>query len=394
MRVTSNAMMNGLMHHVSKNMAEFHKVNEMIATEKRINRLSDDPAGLASAIRHRGNASTYDQYSLNIRDAEEHLRMTDMALSKLQVIIDRAREIAETSSTETSSIIEKEIAANQIQELINEAIGIANTKNRDTYVFSGTQGEFPAYSLYGRVLTPQASTLNHYNDLVTAGGEYHGTAEFIVKFVQGGPVGDPALDTTAMYQISSDGGQTWSDAKRFTSLAMQITDSDGNPTGLTMTFSPGDLGEGDEFRLQVVSGKYMGDDGRIEFNNNMFSRVHTNVNGHDLFEDSRFFDIMYKLKNALNSENNLEVQESLEELGKLQSNIQHLVTSTGQALNRLEITKLNLTMLKENVFESIQSIEKADIIEILARFAMTENALNASVAALSKVFPASLMNYL
>jgi flagellar hook-associated protein 3 len=383
-----------LMNNVQKNMSDFHKLNEQISTEKKLNRISDDPAGLATAIRHRGNFSAYEQYSENIRDADEYLRMTDIVLNRFQDILTKARVIAETTATETANDMEKEIAARQIQELIDEALGLANTKMRDRYLFSGTNGEFPAYSLEGRVLDPVASTLNQYNDIVTSHGEYNGTGEFIVKFVRAGDVGDPDLDSTAMYQISSDGGQTWTEATHFTNLSLQITDSDGNPTGLNLTFRPGQIGEGDEFRLNVVKGRYMGDDGTVLFNNNMFSRVHTNVNGQELFENHGFFDTLYSLKFALESGNGLEVQENLEKLGHIQSAMQHSVTSTGQALNRLEITRGNLTMMHENVLESIQAIEKIDVVQLLTRFAMTENALNASIAALSKVFPMSLMNYI
>ena len=394
MRVTSNSMFQGLINQVSRNMSDYHKYNEMISTERRINKISDDPAGLATALKHRGNSSAYQQYSSNIKDGEEFLRATDSALSHLQDVLVRAREIAETTATETASQMEKEVAAEQIQQIIDEALGIANTKMRDRYLFAGTNGEQPAYSLNGRLLTPLASTGNVYNNTVTAEGSYDGTAEFIVKFSQAGSVGDSSLPTTAKYQISHDGGATWSDEQSFTNLTIPITDQDGNNTGLTMTFNPEELGVGDEFRLQVVSGKYMGDEGHIEFNNNAFSRVKTNVNGKELFEDTKFFDSLYQLKNALEHGNNIEISAAIGHLDSLQSSMQTLVTSSGMALNRLEISKNNLTSLQENVIENIQNIEKVDVVEVLTRFAMTENALNSSVAALSKVFPKGLLSYI
>jgi len=394
MRVTTNSMMTTLMKQVGKTTSEYQRFNEMIANERRINKLSDDPTGLAMSIRHRSDYSAYEQYTQNIRDAEEYMRMSDSALARMQEIIDRAREIAESTSTETTHPIEREVAAREIQELINESIGVANTKVRDTYIFAGTNSEHPAYSLQGRVLTPLASTSNTYNDIVTSDGEYDGTGEFIVRIVREGYVGDPELSTTAMYQISSDGGETWSDATEFTNLTMHITDSEGNPTGLTMTFAPEFFGEGDEFRLQVVAGKYMGNDENIEFNNNMFSKVLYNVTGQDFFEDTGYFDRLYQLKNALLNGNNLEVQEALESLGTLQTSMQTNVVAIGQAQSRLEITKNNLLLLNENILQSIQGIEKWDYVDLIARFGMAETAMNSAIAALSKVFPASLLNYL
>ena len=394
MRVTNHSMFGNLTNQVNRNMSDYYKLNEMVSTERRILRISDDPAGLATAMRHHGNAAAYEQYSLNVRDAEEFLRGTDMALNRIQDVISRVREIAETNATETASPMERQIAADQIQELISEMLGMANYKVRDRYIFSGTNGESPTYSLEGRILPPLASSDNLYNEIVTADGEFSGNAEFLIKFVQAGDVGDPDLDTTAMYQISSDGGETWSEATYFTNLTIPITDADGNETGLTMTFSPGALGEDDLFRLQIVPGKFLGDGELIAFNNNMFSRVNTNVSGHALFEDSGFIDNLYQLKNALLHGNVNEISSSLADLDKLQTNMQMQVTTTGIELNRLQVTKTNLTMLQENVLENIQNIEKVDVVEILTRFAMAENALNASAAAISKIFPQGLINFL
>jgi flagellin-like hook-associated protein FlgL len=161
-----------------------------------------------------------------------------------------------------------------------------------------------------------------------------------------------------------------------------------------MTFTPGELGEGDTFSLHVVPGKYLGDGTVIEFNNNMFSRVNINVTGQALFEDSGLFDTLYRLRNALGNGNNIEISDALGTLETIQSDIQGKVTTTGIELNRLEITKNNLMMLQENVLENIQNIERMDTIELLSRFAMAENALNSSIAALSKVFPPTLLNYI
>ncbi|MCL2064668.1 MAG: flagellar hook-associated protein FlgL [Candidatus Cloacimonetes bacterium] len=395
MRVTDQSMFHGLINQVNKNLSDYHKYNEMVANDgKRLNRISDNPAELATAMRHHGNAAAYEQYTLNVRDAEEYLKATDLALNKIHDILSRAREIAETNSTESSSEMERKIAADQIQELISEMIGIANTKMRDRYIFSGTNGENPAYSLEGKILPPLASTDNVYNEIVTTEGVLKGTGEFIVRFVHSGDVGDPDLDTTAMYQISNDGGETWTEATYFTNLTIAITDSAGNDTGLTMTFSPGYLSENDEFRVQVVPGQFMGNGDLVEFNNNMFSRVNTNVTGQALFEDTGFFDTLYQLKNALSYGNTIEISNGLAGLESLQTNIQMQVTSTGIELNRLEVTKSNLMMLQENVFENIQSIEKIDVVELLSKFAMAENALNSSVAALSKIFPRGLLSYL
>lgn len=141
-------------------------------------------------------------------------------------------------------------------------------------------------------------------------------------------------------------------------------------------------------------GKYQGDEGKISFNTNFNSKIGTNINGQEIFEDSGFFDSVFKLKNALLSRNYNEISQSVEELDTMHTNIQSKVTMTGINLNRLEVTQNNLTALQENVLDHIQSIEKVDVIDILSRFTMVESALNSSMTALSKVFPKSLLSML
>ncbi|MDD4156806.1 MAG: flagellar hook-associated protein FlgL [Candidatus Cloacimonetes bacterium] len=394
MRITTNTMYESLLNNVNKNLSDYHKYNEMISNERRINKISDDPAGVAIAMKHKGNSSAYDRYVENISDAEEYLKATDSALNHIQDIVVRAREIALTASTETASDMEKQVAADQIQQIIDESIGIANTKMRDRYLFAGTNGNEPAYSLNGRVLQPYASTDNVYNDVVTVNGEYEGTGDFIVKFVESGTVNDNVATNTAKYQVSQDGGETWSETIELGNNTANIIDKDGNDTGLSLDFKRGFLEVGDEFRLNVVAGNYQGDDANIAFNNNSYSRITTNVTGQQLFEDTGYFDSLYQLKYALDNGNNIEISDAIGKLDALQSNMQPMVTASGLALNRLEISKNNLVSLQENVLESIQGIEKVDAVEVLTKFAMTEKALNSAVAALSKMFPTSLTEYL
>ena len=161
-----------------------------------------------------------------------------------------------------------------------------------------------------------------------------------------------------------------------------------------MNFEVGDFAVGDQFKQQIGMGNYQGDSGHISFNTNFNSKIVNNVNGQELFEDTGFFDSLYKLKNALESHNKTEIAEVAEELDTLEEGIQTKVTKTGVNLNRLEIAENNLTALSENVLASIESIENIDLVDVASRFTQAENALTASITALSKVFPQSLLSLL
>jgi flagellar hook-associated protein 3 len=375
-------------------MELYYKINEQASSEKRINKPSDDPLGLSVSTGLKADKASYTQYKSNITEAKSYLQGADDALGKLQDLIIKVREFAETNASETSTPIEMDIAEEQIDQFLEEAINIANTKVNNKYIFSGYKTDVPAYDTSSRIIEPYASSDNTYNKTVTAEGEYNGTENktYLIKFTSDGSVGDISDPNTAKFAFSSDGGETWSTEESLTNLKVNVKNSDGTDSGIDLNFEDGDFKTGDLFRVQVGKGNYQGDEGSIQFNTNINSRITTNLNGNEIFEDSGFFDSIYKLKNALQSRNFNEISDTVKELDDLHTNIQSKVALTGINLSRVEIAESNITSLQENVTENIQGIEKADLVDLLTQFTMVESALNSSMTALSKVFPKSLLN--
>lgn len=396
MRVTTNSMFNSLLANLNKNVDNYQKINEQAATEMRINRPSDDANGLANSTIMKSQQNSYTQYLKNVTEAKNYLKGADSALNQLQDLIIKIREFAQTNATETSTPIEMDIAAAQIDQFIEEAVNIANTKVNNRYIFAGFQNDNAAYDNTARILQPYASTNNTYSGIVKSNGQYTGSdnKSYMIKFVKDGHVGDSGDSNTTMYQISDDNGETWSSTKELTNLKIDIRNSDGSLSGIDLTFQDKEFKSGDLFMVQVGFGNYQGDNGSIAFNTNFNSKIKTNINGQEIFEDSGFFDSVYKLKNALLARNYSEISETVKELDDLHTGIQSKVALTGINLNRAEVTESNLTSLSENVLENIQSIEKVNIIDILSKFSQAESALNSSITALSNVFPNSLMKML
>ncbi len=396
MRVTNTMMYNQMMTSVSNNMETYNRLTEQMSTERRINNPSDDPVGFGVALNQHTDLSATNQYVKNMKEAEEFLKATDSALNSIDDIITNVREIAETNATETATATNRSIAADQIDQYIDQSIEIANTQVRDRYIFSGFKTGDPAYSTQGRVLDPYANTNNFYQGKVAASGDYQLTQNqtYMIKFTQGGNVGTAGAATTAKYSISTDNGATWSDEQDFTSLSVDVIDKDGIDSGLNLEFDPAELHEDDVFKLDITAGNYQGDNGKIDYNANKNTRLTTNVTGQEVFEDNKYFQTLHKLSQALKNNNQLEIAQSVADLKTLQTDMQTQISSAGVSLSRVQVAQSNLTSMQENLTASIQDIEKVDAVQTLTQFTMAENALNASVTALAKIFPKSLLNYL
>lgn len=396
MRVTNSMMYANILSNVTKNMENYQRLNEINSSEKRITTPSDDPTGSAVAASQHTYESAYSQYIKNLKEAQEYLKATDSALQSLNDILDTAKEYAETNAAETANSGNREVAAEQVGLLIDQALEVANTQVKDRYIFSGQNANQKTYSEVGRILSPYAASSNTYTGTVTADGSFKGKSnlEYAIKIVQDGNIGFSGAATTAKYQISTDGGTTWGETKDFDSKQIDLPLADGTDSGVDVHFTAGDFKSGDQFKVTIAAGKFQGDSGSIDYHANINTTIRTNVTAQEAMEDNGYLDTLYKLKSALENGNVNEISQSVSSLKTLQDNMQNEVVRAGVYQNRAEIAQSNLTSLQENVLSSIQDIEKVDQVEALTNFTMAENALNSSVSALAKIFPASLLNYL
>ena len=174
MRITTNAMFNSMLSNLNKNVADYQKIYEQVATEKSINNPSDDAKGLSVSTVLKSQNSAYTQYLENIEEAKNYLKGADNALGQLQDLIIQIREFAQSNAQETSTPVEMDIAAQQIDQFLEEALNIANTKVNDRYIFAGYRNDKPAYVNTARIITPYAAAENAYEGIVTSSGEYTG----------------------------------------------------------------------------------------------------------------------------------------------------------------------------------------------------------------------------
>ncbi|MDD3052143.1 MAG: flagellin [Candidatus Cloacimonetes bacterium] len=389
MRITNQVSFYNLTNQVLNNLEEYKKIQTMISSGKKLTKPSDDAAGVGHHSNLMIQSSSYSQYLKNLSQAEDYLKATDSALTQFNEIIIRARELAEANATGTASSETRMYAADEVYELIERSIEIANTKVGEKYIFSGFKTDTPAYGNIGRILQPYGSGGNEYQGKITARGDYllSENKDFQLKIVQAGEYG------VAEYQVSDDGGVTWSGNKLVKSNT-GLTDNEGNDTGIILDFEAGNFAEGDAFTISVEKGLYQGDEGIIHLNASKNSTIVSNLTGKEVFEENRYFEIMYKLQKSLENNNIVEISESLDELGTLETDMQRSMIQAGSRLNRVAISKNNLEVLQENITSTISNLEDADMIEAMSKFTLQDSALQASITALSKILPNSLLNYI
>ena len=94
MRVTNKMMADNITAQLFRQTEQMAKTQERIITGKRINRVSDDPAGISSVLSYRKTIAGLEQYNDNIANAKLHIDTVDSVLGMVGELLREAKEIA------------------------------------------------------------------------------------------------------------------------------------------------------------------------------------------------------------------------------------------------------------------------------------------------------------
>jgi len=133
------------------------RVQQELATGRRIARASDDPAGAVLALEHRSEIAFEAQMRRNMDNGLAFLNVTESALDGATEVLQRVRELTVQAGTDTQSGTERRAVANEVNQLIEHLAQIGNSQFAGAYIFSGQRTKTPAYQVTGSPL-PTAIT--------------------------------------------------------------------------------------------------------------------------------------------------------------------------------------------------------------------------------------------
>ena len=113
-------------------LGSLSKSTEKLSSGYKINRAGDNAAGLAISEKMRGQIRGLDQASTNAQDGISLIQTAEGALQESQNIIQRMRELAVQSASDTNTDDDREQIQQEIEQLTNEVDRIANTSEFNT----------------------------------------------------------------------------------------------------------------------------------------------------------------------------------------------------------------------------------------------------------------------
>ena len=132
MRVTNQMMANNVTAQLFRQAGQMAKTQEQIVTGKRINRASDDPVGISSALSYRKTISSLEQYNSNISQGKMRIDTVDNVLEMVSDLLGEAKQIAYDTAPDMRSQMAEDVAT-----IRDQVLQMANYQVDGEYLFSG-----------------------------------------------------------------------------------------------------------------------------------------------------------------------------------------------------------------------------------------------------------------
>ncbi len=150
LRITNSMMVNDLKRNMNNNMLRMDDLQRQLSTNRKINKPSDDPAGIVKALRFRTNLTEGEQYLANISEASNFMQTTDDSLNSMTEILHKIRELTVKAATGTNDKDANRAIADEISQFNEQLKMVANSAYGSKYIFGGTNVTETPYQQNGQ----------------------------------------------------------------------------------------------------------------------------------------------------------------------------------------------------------------------------------------------------
>jgi flagellar hook-associated protein 3 FlgL len=149
MRVTQGMLYNSTNQSLASTLSALQSMTEKVSSTKELNRPSDNPADVRSAVQLRDALAELNQFQRNIDTASSRVDAMDNAMANVGDLIQRANELAIAGANGTLGSADRQAMAQEVSQLVESVAQDAGAKYAGDYVFSGFRVDKPPYTVTG-----------------------------------------------------------------------------------------------------------------------------------------------------------------------------------------------------------------------------------------------------
>ncbi len=141
MRISERGMTRTVLTDLMSNRSRLERLHEQLSSGSRINRPSDDPGGTVTYMNIESTLSELEQFRSNTSLARDWLNATESALNETTDLVHRLRELGVRGSTDTMPQESLDALAEEVSEIVDHLMAVANTRHVGRYIFGGYRTE-------------------------------------------------------------------------------------------------------------------------------------------------------------------------------------------------------------------------------------------------------------
>ncbi len=218
MRVSQRQMYYTMTGQMNMNLSQLMESHMQGATLKRVNKPSDDPAGISRILQYRSSLENIAQYKQNAGTALGWLNTADTTLIQVDEAISEIKSNIQQIATGTVTAENREQVSYALRQALGKLIGLANTQFEGQHIFAGHKTGSAAYIEGVGAHSNSTGFENTRFVAQSITGSYNKSV--VVQATSAGTIGDAAPFD---FRYSEDGGKTWQ-----TGTSTQEIDANGN----------------------------------------------------------------------------------------------------------------------------------------------------------------------
>ena len=144
-RITHGMMQRNVLADLNAVSARLSKTQTKIASNKEIERPSDDPFDASRAMALRQSLAATRQQQRNAEDAQGWQEATEQSLSQITDLVHRARELIVRGATDSADGQDRASIATELEQIVESVKQNANATYRGSALFAGTKTDTLPY---------------------------------------------------------------------------------------------------------------------------------------------------------------------------------------------------------------------------------------------------------
>lgn len=336
---------------LEKNRSEMSELQTQAASQKRINKPSDDPVGTTKLLSSRTDAKGIDQYLKNLDFAQTFLNFTDQSLEEVTNGLMRAKELALSQANDpSSSDITRKAVATEVRQLYNQSLQVANRKLGNRFIFGGYGTKDIPFREDGAYKGDRGEIMIEVNKGAYVAMNLPGDVVFLGRdaktsgVLNSVPANPGELNKTQMEELEDKGKEVLED------LGIRAPASESKRS---------DFGEMSVF-----------------------------------MEGENIFKVLANLETGMVSNDKAAIQDAIDKIDVAMDQIVHARAKVGSRVMNLQNTIDSLQKASVDEKAKQSNIEDVDAFEIFSNLSQNENTLKATMATSAKILQPSLLDFL